>query len=125
MPDIIHRMMRRLYILTTVAGWVSLAAIIILSLVPGSARPHTGASDFAENVVAYFGCSTLLTFRPMNWKQRLVIVSALLGCSILMEGLQNFIPGRVPDVFDVIANGFGALAGAALTTFIAICFSSI
>ena len=41
-------------------GWLSVATIALLSLVPGSVRPHVLATGQLEHFVAYAGTATLL-----------------------------------------------------------------
>jgi hypothetical protein len=43
-----------------VAGFFGVLAIIVLSLVPGTYRPHTGLPGVAEHFIAY--CSTAFAF---------------------------------------------------------------
>jgi len=111
--------MPRLATLSKAAALACLAAIVVLSLVPGSERPHTGFSDFWENFAAYFICAALLAAKAPRWGRVMRIAAALCACSVILETLQNFIPGRVPDPADVVSNGLGALAGAVVATAIA------
>ncbi len=80
-------------------------------------RPRylTGA-DIALNVIAYvpLGAFATLYFRQ-SWARAAAIARALafaLALSFLLEAVQLFVANRVAQVYDVIANGTGALLGA-------------
>jgi VanZ family protein len=103
----------KLRALATGLACISVCAILALSMVPGAERPYTGMPDSWENFIAYFGTAFLCACSRRTWKGRLLTVLGLIACSISMELLQHFIPGRVPSVEDVIANGIGAFVGTA------------
>ena len=89
-------------------------AIAILSLIPGQLRPHTKVADIGENFLFYFGCAAILSaisVRNSNW---IWIALGLSFYSALMEILQYWAPGRVPDFTDFAANSAGAGSGAAV-----------
>src|SRR5687768_12817774 len=46
--------------LVRVAGWLLVAGIILLSVLPGPDRPHSGAPGHFEHVVAYLLASIVL-----------------------------------------------------------------
>lgn len=102
---------RKLRLLCIVTAYASVFIIVVLSLVPGGERPSTGMPDSLENFIAYFGAAVFCAFACTSWKGRLSSILGLIACSLLMETMQHFIPGRVPDVGDVIANGAGAALG--------------
>jgi hypothetical protein len=92
-----------------VVTWLCVAVLIILSLVPGDARPHTGLSGQWEHFVAYAGTgliATLAYHRPVWVTFGLCILSSIL------ESLQNLVPGRHPTVIDAIFSTAGCAAGA-------------
>lgn len=72
--------------------------------------------DVALNVVGYALLAFVLVLALFpRWRGAPAlawgtIVPAL--CSVLVEAMQNYLPGRMPSVVDVIANGVGALLGA-------------
>ena len=76
------------------------------------------AYDVVWNVLAYVPLGTLaaLYFRqgaePGRALARAVAFAA--AFSLAMEALQFFVPNRVASLFDVLANAFGALLGAAV-----------
>ncbi|WGJ13422.1 VanZ family protein [Methylocapsa sp. D3K7] len=106
--------MNRLVTVARAAGFCSGLAIILLSLVPGPDRPHTGLPGEAEHFAAY--CLTGLAFapavRPLAFRIALVVGLTLLAGA--MEVLQHFVPGRHPAAADAIASSLGALTGIAL-----------
>ena len=73
-------------------------------------------SDIAFNVVAYLplGMFAALYFRGAGDGRRAIVKAVALGAgwSLLMEGLQLFVPNRHVSSVDVAANAFGALLGA-------------
>jgi VanZ family protein len=100
--------------LMRLAGWIGFGLILILSLVPGNERPHTGATGQAEHFTAYlmtaaaygYGCSLL--------RERLTWLAFLSAASALFEVIQLFIPGRNGQVIDWAASSLGACAGTVL-----------
>lgn len=77
--------------------------------------------DLLANVVVYAplgGIVVALLRRAELGSIRAALLAALAGSavSILLESLQNYLPGRVPSRLDWIANTGGALLGALLAT---------
>ncbi len=100
-----------------VATWLCVAFVVVLSLVPGQDRPHTGIAGQSEHFIAYAGTAmiAMLSYRRALWT---IIGLSLLSC--LLEILQNFVPGRSPAVMDVIFSSAGGATGtgaAALLSF--------
>jgi VanZ family protein len=93
---------------------LSLVAIIVaLSLVPGSERPHTGASGRFEHLMAYCGA----TFAICIAAARPPLASIVAAFSLLagaMEITQRFIPGRTFKLVDWVASSAGAALGAVM-----------
>jgi VanZ family protein len=106
--------MRFLVPLARATGFFGVLAIIVLSLVPGTHRPHTGLPGEAEHFIAY--CLTAfafaLGFQPLVYRLVLAIGLALLAG--LMEVLQHFVPGRHSALADAIVSSLGGLFGLAL-----------
>jgi VanZ family protein len=95
-------------------GWIAVLALVILSLVPGDLRPHTGYPNLVEHFIAYFGAAFLLTIGVITPRRSIGIVLLLTICAVAMEIIQNFVPGRDPAVTDALSGTFGAIAGALL-----------
>ena len=43
-----------------IAGWLAVAAIVVLSLLPGQDRPHSGAPGELEHLFAYLVAAVVL-----------------------------------------------------------------
>jgi len=81
-------------------GWISVATIAMLSLVPGSERPHVLATGLLEHFVAYAGAAALLA-AGYTAKRQLIGISVLLPVyAACLEILQIFIPGRSAQMID-------------------------
>lgn len=97
------------------------AVIFVLSSFPGSAYPQVGvwsADKFAH--VAVYGALGLATAVALHRGVGLRSLTALFVWSVLLctaygvsdEIHQSFVPGRSPDVRDVVADFAGAVLGA-------------
>ena len=95
--------------LARAAAWLMLAAIVVLSLVPATARPTTMAPHAFEHAViflldgmafgiAYFG------------RERWAITGAVVFCAAI-ELSQLMIPGRHARLSDFIVDVIGACIG--------------
>jgi hypothetical protein len=63
--------------------------IVILSLVPGTLRPHTGASGSMEHLAAYTLVATAFGFALANTRQAFVYGIGLIAVAGLLEELQH------------------------------------
>jgi VanZ family protein len=100
-------------------AWACVLTIVMLSLVPGDVRPHTGFPGRAEHFMAYAGTGLLFALGYRGLGQRML---ALIGTAIAsgaFEVLQSFVPGRSPSFLDALAStsglAFGLLSGAILS----------
>ncbi len=91
---------------------LGVVAIVVLSLLPGGLRPHTGWAKTLEHAVAYLAVATVLgaaygekRVQPALW---LAVLAAVL------ELLQFGVPGRTPALADFFASATGAFLGAEL-----------
>ena len=104
------------------AGSFALILGVVL-LLPGGAMPPVPTFDWFDKA-AHFGaflCLTVLTarsFRALPLPPRPVLSAALitLAYAVSLELLQGLIPGRLVDVWDLVANGLGIVAGFLLQT---------
>lgn len=102
------------FLLLRLAGWVAVAAIAVLSLVPGEARPHTIESGQVEHLIAYAGTSLLLALGYL-WRVRAVAIgAALTGYAAILEAMQILIPGRGPRLVDFAMSSLGVWLAIAL-----------
>lgn len=88
-------------------------ALVLLSLVPGNDRPHTGYSGNIEHFIAYAGTAlfTSAFLPPMRGWRTVLILSA---ASLLFELAQIYIPGRGPGIDNWLASSGGAVVGTVL-----------
>jgi len=103
------------------AGWLAVVVIAILSLVPGSLRPHFGVppnlehvAAYLEHVVAYLATAGLLTFGYGKQYHPLVVALCLSIYSAVLEIAQILVPGRHAGFSDFAASTTGAVIGSAL-----------
>jgi VanZ family protein len=103
-----------------IATWLCVALLIVLSLVPGQDRPHTGLQGHSEHFIAYAGTGmiAMLSYRRALW----TIVGLTLLSGIL-EVLQNFVPGRTPAVMDAIFSSAGGAVGTGMAVLFALAVS--
>ena len=94
-----------------IATWLCVATIVVLSLVPGDERPHTGLEGQWEHFMAYAGTGliAMLAYRRALWT-----IAGLCLLSSVLELLQNFVPGRGPAVMDAIFSTAGGVTGAGM-----------
>ncbi|MEX0747903.1 MAG: VanZ family protein [Rhodothermales bacterium] len=99
---------------TAALAWTLL--IIILCSLPGASLPDVNI--FSADKLGHFGMfavlswlwmfSTKMPFEARSWRV-IVLGLALAGLTEVYQGL--FVPGREPEVLDVLANAAGLLAG--------------
>ncbi len=93
-------------------AWLCIALIVWLSLVPGTMRPHTGASGHFEHFMAYAGtgffCALGASRRgPLLWGLALTLLSGAL------EVAQLEVPGRSGEFGGFFFSSLGAWLGIA------------
>lgn len=94
--------------ITRVAGYLAVGVIIVLSLLPGNERPHTGASGHIEHITAYFITMFLLAAGHPQRRQQIIALCLLSICAGLMEIAQINIPGRTASIGDAVVSSIGA-----------------
>ena len=76
--------------------------------------------DVVANVLGYAPLGFFLTLSAMRmgWRTRVVTLSTLAAAllSLAMEGLQSYLPARVPSLPDFLLNTLGAWLGAVLAS---------
>jgi VanZ family protein len=98
--------------LSRAIGLACMAAIVVLSLLPGSDRPHTGLpSGQIEHTFAYFGTAVFLALGFRATKGRVAAISLLVGLAAVLEVIQRLIPARHSQFIDWLASSFGAGTG--------------
>jgi VanZ family protein len=94
-------------------GWLGLGSILVLSLVPGSERPHALSSGHAEHFLAYFATAACFSVGARSLVGRWTAFAVLSLVSAGVEVAQLWIPGRTGELDGVIFSSAGALAGIA------------
>jgi hypothetical protein len=87
---IIHKLRR----LSLGAGYAGYAMIVVLSLLPAQTRPHSGIGGEYEHWLAYA-----------------LVGGAFAASAAILELLQTFIPGRMPEFTGFLASSLGAWFG--------------
>jgi VanZ family protein len=94
------------------AGWVCVGVLIVLSLIPGNERPHTGLpSSQIEHFIAYCGTATLLGLGYPTAKARFGMVAMLAALAAILEMTQQWLPDRHAQFIDFAASAAGACLG--------------
>lgn len=99
--------MRRL---CKVTGWLILLAIVVLSVVPPSDRPVTGAPSNWEHVGIYL--LTGIAFGIAYPGRLPAIAPGLILFSGLIEVIQLWVPGRHARLSDFLIDSVATCAGA-------------
>jgi Na+/proline symporter len=97
--------------LSRVIGLACVGVLIVLSLLPGDERPHTGAPGQLEHAVAYFGTAAFLALGFRTMRDRVATISLLAGLAAVLEVIQLLIPGRHSQFVDWFASSLGAGLG--------------
>lgn len=101
-------------------GLILLILIIsFLSLQPKDGPIEIEINDKLGHFLAY---SALTLNAGLVFSKRAWVGVLIFGYSLMLESLQNFIPGRIFSIYDLIANTAGVLFG---TTILAIFGSTI
>jgi VanZ family protein len=96
------------------AAWIAVAAIAVLSVLPGEDRPHVLESSQMEHLEAYSATAAALAVGYAQVRARIAIGVGLSLLAGSFEILQVWIPGRDPKVSDWIVSSVGAWAGLAV-----------
>jgi hypothetical protein len=93
------------------AAWISIAVVLLVTVVPIGFRPSTGLSPNIERfaVMAAVGALFAAAYPKKLW----LIVPALSLAALGFETLQFIAAGRHPSLRDVEFKSFGAAIGAA------------
>jgi VanZ family protein len=97
--------------LVRVAGWLVIIVIIILSLMPGHARPHSGVDGGYEHLLAYLSAGILLGFGYPERNARIRLGVLLIVLSGVFEILQLWAPGRHSELAGFLGSSAGATLG--------------
>jgi VanZ family protein len=92
------------------AGYAAILLIGVLSLVPGTLRPETGAPGQYEHLAAYLGAAALLALGSGPATQRWQALW-LVPYAAALEIVQHFVPGRHSRFSDFVVSSVGAVLG--------------
>lgn len=91
------------------AAWGLAIAIVVLSLVPPSLRPETGAPHDVEHFLIYYGAA--LAF-ALGYEVRYnLLIALLIAFSAAVELAQLFVPGRHARLSDFVVDALSMCAG--------------
>jgi VanZ family protein len=93
-------------------------SIFIVSAIPGNTLPHVKVSDKLLHTIEFGGlaallCRALAVQMPGRSRRSILIISlvAVMCYGALDEAHQLFVPQRMLDIADFMADSFGALLG--------------
>jgi hypothetical protein len=93
-------------------------SVFVVSAIPGNTLPHVRVSDKLLHMVEFGGLAVLLcralTMQMPGRSRRSILVMSLVAAmcyGALDEAHQLFVPQRMPDVTDLVADSVGALLG--------------
>jgi hypothetical protein len=95
-------------------GGLAVLGVIVLSVVPGDFRPHSGLPGIAEHFVFYLGGAGLLALGYEKWVSAGVVALVLSLAAVILELAQLVIPHREANLLDVFSSAAGAIVGAGL-----------
>ncbi len=107
----------RLGIVVLMAYWLT---ICLGTHLPSSVGLGIGAvhvSDKTKHLTAFFGLGLMLCYVTTSthlWRRFLAIGAVGMIYAAVDEATQRFIPGRVPDVMDFVADSVGLIAAIVL-----------
>ncbi len=93
-------------------GWLSVAGLIVLSLLPSPPQPPVISWDKAQHWFAYAG---LMLWFAQAFTARFHWLGCLLGLGVVIEFLQSWTGYRHFDFGDMLANTVGVLSGLLLS----------
>jgi VanZ family protein len=93
--------------------------IFYLSAQPDLPQPHVGWADLVISSGAHsfvFGVLAVLWARALGERRHALILAFALTMlyALTDEFHQAFVPGRHPDLWDLVCDGFGAVLGLGL-----------
>jgi VanZ family protein len=97
-----------------VLGLAGIGLIIVLSLVPGSSRPSSGAGGWSEHLLAYAAVMLALGVGYGGMRRVMTMCTALLAGAAALELMQLLVPGRNSEFSGFVASASGIAVGAVL-----------
>ena len=103
--------MTKLAKLARMGSGLTALTILVLSVVPGTLRPHLLGNDYCEHFIAYFvtGCLFAIGYpRPIQLLSSGVLLAI---CAASLEFVQLWIPGRTASAGGFATSAIGAWIG--------------
>jgi VanZ family protein len=97
--------------LLRVLAWLAIAAIVVLSLLPGQDRPHLVEVSQFEHLGAYGLAGAILALAYARPRWQVATGFGLTALAGALELAQLLVPGRNARVIDWAAGSAGAWAG--------------
>jgi VanZ family protein len=88
-----------------------IAAVIVFSLLPGSAVPRLPMSETLEHFMAYLGLALVPAAAVKRGRWALAAVAAMACLGLALEVFQFRVPGRAFELSDILANCAGVTVG--------------
>jgi hypothetical protein len=100
-----------------IAAWALAAAIVILSLVPPTLRPETGAPHSLEHFTIFAATGFAFGLGYKRWHHLLAILLVIFSSAI--EIAQLFVPGRHARLGDLIIDALAVCIGVVMASLLA------
>jgi VanZ family protein len=110
--------MTKLVRLARMGAGLTALTIVVLSVVPGTMRPHLLGNDYFEHFIAYFVTGSLFAIgypRPIQWLSSGVLLAI---CAGLLEFVQLWIPGRTASVGGFVTAAVGGWVALVIVVFV-------
>lgn len=95
----------------TAAGWVFIALVVCLSLVPKLPQPALALNDKLGHLLAYAWLMLWFAQLRASFVARLLLLLGFSLMGLALEFLQGLTQSRHYDVIDMLANASGAALG--------------
>jgi VanZ family protein len=101
----------KLVMLTRMGAGLAVLTVAVLSVVPGTMRPHILGNDYFEHFATYFMIGSLWAIGSLRPVQLLSIGVLLAICAGSLEFIQLWIPGRTASAGGFATSTIGAWIG--------------
>ena len=103
-----------------VLAWLTLAAVVLVTVVPAELRPSSMLPLKVERSLAF--CILALVFTLAYVRYWKIVLIALVAAAFGFEALQFLIPSRDPSIADATVKAIGAVSGVfAAKVFVRFC----
>lgn len=97
----------------------ALLALAVLSLVPGLYKVHFDfMTSQEEHILAHFVAAAIVTATLRRRANAVATALMLVFYAGILEIGQNFVPGRDPEIEDLLASSLGVILGVGSTAFL-------